>query len=90
MEDKELKTILADIQASPTECEWVEIKHNNHDPQSIGEYVSALSNGAAYMGQSRGYMASFNKMKKNQKIKNQKENRCKFNGHEIVNDIEYH
>lgn len=57
MEDKELKTILADIQASPTECEWVEIKHNNHDPQSIGEYVSALSNGAAYMGQSRGYMA---------------------------------
>lgn len=57
MEDKELKTILADIQASPTECEWVEIKHNNHVPQSIGEYVSALSNGAAYMGQSRGYMA---------------------------------
>lgn len=56
MNEKELRDIVADIQASPTECEWVEIKHNNHDPQSIGEYISALSNGAAYMGQSRGYM----------------------------------
>lgn len=57
MDEKELKAIVKDIQASPTECEWVEIKHNNEDPQSIGEYVSALANGAAYMGQSRGYMA---------------------------------
>ena len=57
MTEKELKAIVADIQASSTECEWVELKHNNADPQSVGEYVSALSNGAAYMGQSRGYMA---------------------------------
>ena len=57
MEDKELIAIVKDIQASPTECEWVEIKHNNEDPQSIGEYVSALANGAAYMGKSRGFMA---------------------------------
>lgn len=57
MDDKELKSIVADIQASPTECEWVEIKHNNFDPNLIGEYVSALANGAAYMGQSRGFMA---------------------------------
>lgn len=57
MDEKELKSIVSDIQASSTECEWVEVKHNNHDPQSIGEYVSALSNGAAYMGQSRGFMA---------------------------------
>lgn len=57
MDEKELIAIVKDIQASPTECEWVEIKHNNEDPQSIGEYVSALANGAAYMGQSRGYMA---------------------------------
>ena len=57
MDERELKAIVSDIQASPTECEWVEIKHNNYDPQTIGEYVSALSNGAAYMGQSRGYMA---------------------------------
>jgi ATP-dependent DNA helicase RecG len=57
MDEKELQAIVADIQASPTECEWVEIKHNNEDAESIGEYVSALANGAAYMGQSRGYMA---------------------------------
>lgn len=57
MTEKELKSIVADIQAASTECEWIELKHNNADPQSIGEYVSALSNGAAYMGHSRGYMA---------------------------------
>lgn len=57
MDDKELKSIVTDIQASPTECEWVEIKHNNFDSNLIGEYVSALANGAAYMGQSRGFMA---------------------------------
>ena len=57
MTEKELKSIVADIRAASNECEWVEVKENNTDPQSIGEYVSALSNGAAYMGQSRGYMA---------------------------------
>lgn len=57
MDEKEIMAIIRDIQASPTECEWVEIKHNNEDPESIGEYVSALANGAAYMGQSRSYMA---------------------------------
>ena len=57
MDEKEIMAIIRDIQASPTECEWVEIKHNNEDPESIGEYVSALANCAAYMGQSRGYMA---------------------------------
>lgn len=57
MDEKEIKAIIKDIQASPTECEWVEIKHDNEDPESVGEYVSALANGAAYMGQSRGFMA---------------------------------
>ena len=57
MIEKELKTIIADIQASPKESEWVEVKANNHAPEQMGEYVSALSNGAAYMGQSKGYLA---------------------------------
>ena len=56
MNDKEIKTIISDIQASPKECEWVEIKQNNANPEEIGEYVSALANGAAYMGQSKGYL----------------------------------
>ena len=57
MDEKGIKAIIRDIHASPTECEWVEIKHNNEDPELIGESVSALANGAAYMGQSRGFMA---------------------------------
>lgn len=57
MDNKELMSILADIQAAPKECEWIELKHNNWKPEMLGEYVSALSNGAAYMGQSRGYLA---------------------------------
>ena len=57
MNEKELKTIIADIQASPKESEWVEIKENYCNPEEIGEYISALANGAAYMGLSRGYLA---------------------------------
>jgi len=54
--EKELKAIISDIQASPKESEWVEIKENNSNPEEIGEYISALANGAAYMGQSKGYL----------------------------------
>jgi len=56
MNEKEIKTIIADIQAAPKEGEWIEIKENNANPEEIGEYVSALANGAAYMGQSKGYL----------------------------------
>ena len=57
MKDNEIISIISDIQASPKECEWIEIKCNNKEPHLIGEYISALANGAAYMGQSRGYLA---------------------------------
>jgi len=56
MNEKEIKTIIADIQASAKESEWIEMKENNANPEEIGEYVSALANGAAYMGQSKGYL----------------------------------
>jgi len=56
MNDKELKTVINDIQASPKESEWVEIKENNSNHEEIGEYISALANGAAYMGLSKGYL----------------------------------
>ena len=56
MNEKEIRNIIFDIQASPKECEWVEVKGNNYAPELIGEYISALANGAAYMGQSRGYL----------------------------------
>lgn len=38
------------------EREWVEFKHNNADPQDIGEYLSALSNAACLADQPFGYI----------------------------------
>lgn len=40
----------------PREAEWVEFKRELADPTEIGEYVSALSNGAALSGRSNGYL----------------------------------
>ena len=38
------------------ETEWVEFKSNYNDPQDIGEYISALSNGAALNDKSAAYL----------------------------------
>lgn len=40
----------------PAEVEWVEFKHNNADPQEIGEYISALSNSAALLRKVNAYI----------------------------------
>ena len=40
----------------PDETEWLEFKHNNADPQSIGEYISALANSAALNGKAFAYL----------------------------------
>jgi ATP-dependent DNA helicase RecG len=40
----------------PAETEWVEFKHNNDNPQMIGEYLSAISNSAALECQPFGYI----------------------------------
>jgi ATP-dependent DNA helicase RecG len=40
----------------PDETEWVEFKHNNSEPQEIGEYLSALANSAAMTGKACGYL----------------------------------
>jgi len=40
----------------PTETEWVEFKHNNDNPEEIGEYLSALANSAALHGKSSAYL----------------------------------
>ena len=40
----------------PQETEWVEFKQNQAEPEVIGEYISALSNSAALLGKSRGYV----------------------------------
>lgn len=40
----------------PSETEWVEFKHNNDKPEEIGEYLSAIANGAALNGKQTGYI----------------------------------
>ncbi|MCR4299322.1 MAG: putative DNA binding domain-containing protein [Gallionella sp.] len=52
----DLQKKLDDILALPAETEWVEFKHNNKKPEEIGEYLSALANGAALHGKSAGYI----------------------------------
>jgi ATP-dependent DNA helicase RecG len=39
MNQQELEKLLKDLQASPKECEWIEFKVNNSNPQEIGEYL---------------------------------------------------
>jgi predicted HTH transcriptional regulator len=51
-----LKSLLSELRKLPQETVWVEFKHNNEDPQEIGEYISALSNSAALNGKIAGYM----------------------------------
>jgi len=40
----------------PDETSWLEFKHNNAEPKTIGEYLSALSNAAALDGRANAYM----------------------------------
>jgi ATP-dependent DNA helicase RecG len=56
MTPAQLQAKLTELLALPQETEWAEFKHNNTDPQMIGEYLSALSNSAALEGQPFGYI----------------------------------
>ena len=38
------------------ETPWLEFKENNYKPDSIGEYISALSNSAALYDKDYGYL----------------------------------
>lgn len=48
--------LVRELAALPAEAEWVEFKHNNADPQKIGENISALGNSAALIGKLAGYI----------------------------------
>ena len=56
MTPAELQSKLDELLRLPAETEWVEFKHSNDNPQKIGEYISALSNGAALHGKRTGYI----------------------------------
>lgn len=56
MEQEKLNKLLEDLTSYPSECEWVEFKHNFHSPEEIGERLSALANGACLHNQPYGYL----------------------------------
>jgi ATP-dependent DNA helicase RecG len=56
MNPAELQAKLDELLRLPAETEWVEFKHNNDHPEEIGEYLSALANGAALHGKRTAYM----------------------------------
>jgi ATP-dependent DNA helicase RecG len=51
-----LAGLVQELRKLPKETEWVEFKHNNDNPEEIGEYLSALSNSAALCGKNKAYM----------------------------------
>ncbi|MFT8320735.1 MAG: ATP-binding protein [Bacillus sp. (in: firmicutes)] len=51
-----LTSLLSELRSLPTETGWVEFKHNNVEPNIIGQYISALSNTAALFGKNYAYM----------------------------------
>lgn len=56
MMKEELEKLVSGLVKLPNETEWVEFKHNNDNPEEIGEAISALSNGAALHEKERAYI----------------------------------
>lgn len=51
-----LQSLVKELQKLPCETEWLEFKHNNSDPEMIGERLSALANSAALEGKANAYL----------------------------------
>ena len=47
--------LISELRKQPAETPWLEFKHNNANPEDIGEYISALANMAALAGKANGY-----------------------------------
>jgi ATP-dependent DNA helicase RecG len=56
MAETNITAIFRELLSLPSETEWVEFKHNNSNPQEIGEYISAVANSAALHGRDSGYL----------------------------------
>ena len=52
----DIEALVETLAALPAETEWVEFKHNRFDPQQVGEYISALANGAILADQRAAYL----------------------------------
>ena len=51
-----LDVLINQLRRLPNETEWLEFKHNNYEPDTIGEDISALANSAALAEKSCAYM----------------------------------
>lgn len=51
-----LDILVNELRKATDELPWVEFKHNNYDPEMIGEDISALANAAVLHGRPRAYM----------------------------------
>jgi len=51
-----LRSLIKDLCQYPNETEWLEFKHNNANPEQIGEYISALANAAALHAKVSAYL----------------------------------
>ena len=51
-----LQSLVRELCGLPSETEWVEFKHNNDNPNEIGEYLSGLANSAALAGKASAYL----------------------------------
>lgn len=56
MADTDYGALLKSLITLPDETEWVEFKHNNSDPEKIGELISGLSNAAALHKRDRAFL----------------------------------
>jgi len=56
MDNSELVALVDRLRGEPNELEWLEFKHNRCSPEELGEYLSALANGACLEGKPRGYL----------------------------------
>ena len=56
MDSDDFARLVRRLTALQKESEWVEFKHNNADPQKIGETISAVSNSAALLRETAGYL----------------------------------
>lgn len=53
---KNLDLLIKQLIQLPAETSWLEFKHNNDDPNMIGEDICALANAAAYKDRDMAYM----------------------------------
>lgn len=52
----EIHSLVDQLRVLSDECEWIEFKHNDSNPEEIGTYISALANSSALIGRNKAYM----------------------------------